>query len=53
MKRAQLFVYSFIIIIALLRIVFHLNIPFMYPIFFTLIIIAIILKLKLTKLKKK
>jgi hypothetical protein len=52
MKTAQLFVYISIIILALLRIVFHLDIPFMYPLFFALITIAIILKVKLVKDRK-
>lgn len=52
MKTAQLFIYSSIIILALLRIVFHLDIPFLYPLFFVLIIIAIILELKLKTHKK-
>jgi hypothetical protein len=52
MKIAQLIIYSVIIIIALSRIFFHLDIPFFYPLFFGLIITAIILKLKLLRQKK-
>lgn len=52
MKTAQIFIYTLIIVIVFLRAVFHADIPYLYPLFMTLIIIAIILKLILLKIKK-
>jgi hypothetical protein len=51
MKTAQIFIYTSIIIIVLLRVVFHTDIPCLYTLIFTLLISAIIIKIILVKKK--